>query len=995
MDLYQRRVARLELKKAVTTPLPEPTEDEFVVIPTSEHATLPEQKTSLVGTDLIMAIPKGHYGRIAPRSGLALKEIDVTAGVIDSDYRGKVSVLLVNNSDLPFTIKAGDQVAQLILERISAPPVTLTDCIDETERGEDGFGSTGIASIEEQAEDIDNDEFIISYLSGTPTITKYEKQEPLAVRDVPLKERLPELSSGYKRLQNGMIWKIHHDIRRVTTSTELAASNAQGKTEKTLPQMVPSYLHNLLPVFDKATAVRLPDHTEYDHKINLKEGFADMKQQVYPLNPQQRKELNKFLEENLSKGYIRPSKSLLASPFFFVGKKDGSLRPCQDYRLLNENTVKDRYPLPLISDLLDKLKHAKVFTKMDLRAGYNNVRIKKGDEWKAAFIVPGTDGKPPQLYEPTVMFFGLCNSPATFQRMMNTIFADMLQEGWLCIYMDDILIFSQDKAEHEERTQRVIERLQQHDLYLKPEKCAFDVTEVECLGMIIRPGEIAMDPVKLADIADWPVLSNLRQVCAFVGFGNFYRQFIKGFSDKAQPLVALTRKDVAWTWGSDQQKAFDTLKKAFLEELVLHMPDPDQPFAIETDASKFATGAVLRQRDDNGDCHPCGYLSQSFNAAERNYDIYDRELYAVIRALDEWRHYLIGSPYPVTILSDHKNLTYWKQAKDMNRQQARWASKLTEFDFCLVHVPGTQMVQSDTLSRRPDHDDGSNDNTDVVMLPPEAWVAAIDIDTRDTILSFKDDPIMKEGLTVARTGRTSRTGSDWSIDDNLLLYQDRVYVPPDESLRKHLVSHYHNLPSAGHPGVQKTLLGLRRDYWWPSMAQFVARYVNGCGICQQMKVNTHPARPPITPIQPRANAKPFSTFSCDYITDLPPSNGFDSILVVVDHDLTKGVIFIPCNKTIDALGTADAMYREVFKWFGLPDKIISDQGPQFVSKVFQELCKMTGVQSAMSTAFHPQTDGETERVNQELEIYLRCFTPRNLLIIPASIPRRKHPHSNS
>ncbi|KAF9801689.1 hypothetical protein IEO21_10063 [Rhodonia placenta] len=198
MDLYQRRVAQLELKKAVTTSLPEPTEDEFVVISTSEHATLPERKTSLVGTDLIMAIPEGHYGRIAPRSGLALKEIDVAAGVIDSDYRGKVSVLLVNNSELPFTVKAGDRVAQLILEKISTPPVTLTDRINETEHGEDGFGSMGIASIEEQAEDIDDNEFIISYLSGTPIITKYKKQESLAVRDVPLKEQLPKLSSGYK-----------------------------------------------------------------------------------------------------------------------------------------------------------------------------------------------------------------------------------------------------------------------------------------------------------------------------------------------------------------------------------------------------------------------------------------------------------------------------------------------------------------------------------------------------------------------------------------------------------------------------------------------------------------------------------------------------------------------------------------------------------------------------------------------------------------------------
>lgn len=230
---------------------------------------------------------------------------------------------------------------------------------------------------------------------------------------------------------------------------------------------------------------------------------------------------------------------------------------------------------------------------MDLRAGYNNVRIKEGDKYKAAFAVPGTQGKPPQLYEPMVMFFGLCNSPATFQRMMNTIFADMLEEGWVVIYMDDILIFSDNPDVHRERTRRILQRLQQHDLYLKPEKCFFDVEEVEFLGLLIRPHYVKMDPTKLDGIRNWPTPTTVKQVRAFIGFGNFYRKFIDHFSDLARPLIDLTKKDMRWDWTPERDRAFRTLKQKFTAAPVLLMPDDAHPFSLGADASKFATGAVL------------------------------------------------------------------------------------------------------------------------------------------------------------------------------------------------------------------------------------------------------------------------------------------------------------------------------------------------------------------------------------------------------------------
>ena len=673
------------------------------------------------------------------------------------------------------------------------------------------------ATVNRIMENLDADENLLSYDQEAGLLTSYSQLEPPLTQETwpPSSSARPSTTvNRYLKTRSGKLIPMAFSVGKVTTSTELAQKAHEKDKEKTLEEMVPPYLHDLLPVFDKQTASRLPEHTEYDHEINLKPGFESMKAQVYPIAPAQRAELEKFIQENESKGYIRPSKSPIASPFFFVGKKDGTYRPCQDYRTLNANTIKDRYPLPLVTDLMEKMKGAKYFTKMDLRAGYNNVRIKEGDEWKAAFIVPGTNHGPPRLFEPTVMFFGLCNSPSTFQRMMNTIFADMMQEGWIVIYMDDILIFSADLEEHRKRTRRVIERLKEHDLYLKPEKCYFDVPEVEFLGLIIRHNEIAMDPVKIDGVVGWKPPTCLKDVRSFLGFANFYRRFIPHFSDRARPLVDLTKKDVRWHWDDEQQKAFDDLKAEFVKAPVLKMPEEDKPFALETDASKFATGGVLRQQDNNGDWHPCGYISQSLNPAERNYEIYDRELLAIIRGLETWKHLLMGAAHPVQILCDHKNLGYWRTAQKLNRRQARWALFLSEFDYELIHVPGSKMVQSDALSRRPDHDPGDNDNEDMVVLPDSKFArslaayrtiacaameeeAVITMDDRPiTALVNQElhdrianchvrEPIVRDAITALfdKGPPPARTAlADWMTDGNLVYYRDKLYVPLDKEL---------------------------------------------------------------------------------------------------------------------------------------------------------------------------------------------------------------------
>ena len=492
--------------------------------------------------------------------------------------------------------------------------------------------------------------------------------------------------------------------------------------------------------------------------------------------------MNKFIDNNLKKGFIQPSNSPQASPFFFVAKKDSkALRPCQDYCYLNKYTIKNVYPLPSINDLLNKLLGATIFTKLDIRWGYNNVRIKKGDEWKGAFITKRG------LFEPTVMFFGMTNSPTIFQSMMNDYFTDMIAQGWVLIYIDDILIFSKKSKDHHERTIKVQKRLEKKDLFLKPEKCVFNAKEVEYLGFIVKPNEISMDPTKLAGIRDWIPPTNVKGVRSFLGFGNFYQRFIGNYAEIAKPLNELTKKTKVFEWSQKCQKAFDNLKKKFLEKPVLVVPDPTKPFYVESDAFKWATGAVLQQRYTDGDLKPCGYISHSFTPTERNYDIHDRELLGIIQALETWRHVLEESSHPITIFSDHKNLTYWKHTQKLNRRQARWSLYLSRFNLQLIHVPGSRMIQSDALSRRPDHiPENDDDNENIVILPDNLFINLINVELAKMIESATiSDKLVQNISNVLSTKGIppiKSSLSDWKIENGKLFYQERCYIPDSNGI---------------------------------------------------------------------------------------------------------------------------------------------------------------------------------------------------------------------
>lgn len=363
-------------------------------------------------------------------------------------------------------------------------------------------------------------------------------------------------------------------------------------------------------------------------------------------------------------------------------------------------------------------------------------------------------------------------------------------------------------------------------------------------------------------------------------------------------------------------------------------------------------------------------MSKALNEVEWNYTIHDKELLAIIRALEEWSQYLKGAQYPVTILTDHRNLEYFQTAKKLNRRQARWSLILAEFEYTLEHRPGTSMGKPDALSRRSDHSMGKEDNSDVVLLPPSLFINAsqqqghleVATEMNAVLREMRREGLDEEGEEILKRNE------DTEVKQGLLFYKGKIYIPLEH--RRSVMKAHHTATDVGHPGQAKTIELITRNYWWPSLTSDVKQFIRECLRCQQTK--TFPAKPLglLTP-NPIPIA-PWENLSVDLIVGLPDSQGFDSILVIVDR-FTKMIHALPTMSTITSEGVAKLYRDNVWKLHGLPKSIISDRGSQFASKFMTELNRLLGITTALSTAYHPQTDGQTERVNQDIEQYLRLF----------------------
>ncbi|KAK8923695.1 hypothetical protein KSP39_PZI019139 [Platanthera zijinensis] len=718
----------------------------------------------------------------------------------------------------------------------------------------------------------------------------------------------------------------------------VAATQVAEDAPVDFPPAVRPLLGEFTDIMPDELPDELPPPRDIQHAIDLVPGASLPNLPHYRMHPDEHAELKRQVDELLRKQFIRESMSPCAVPALLTPKKDGSWRMCIDSRAINKITVKYRFPIPRLDDLLDTMSGAQIFSKIDLRSGYHQIRVREGDEWKTAFKTK--DG----LYEWLVMPFGLSNAPSTFMRVMTQVLRPYMGK-FLVVYFDDILVYSQTQAAHLDHLRLLFGALRQEKLYVNLKKCAFLSESVHFLGFIISSTGVSVDPEKVKSIRDWPVPKNIHEARSFHGLATFYRRFVQGFSSIMAPFTSCLKKG-EFQWTPAATRAFEEIKERLTTAPVLRLPDFSRAFEVACDASGIGIGGVLSQEG-----HPVSYFSEKLNEAKQKYSNYDREFYAIVQSLRYWRHYLL--PREFVLYSDHQALRYLDSQRKLGHRHAKWVEYLQDFHYVLKHRAGVENKPADALSRR------------VSLL--QTMTASVQGLER-LMLDYPTCPDFGEIYTAL-----SRDPPDpvegYQIYEGYLYRGSRLCVP-QTSYRDYLIWELHAGGAAGHFGRDKSIAIVEDRLYWPSLKKDVARVVRHCRICQTAKgskQNTGLYTPLPVP------HRPWEDISMDFVLGLPRTlRKHDSIFVVVDR-FSKMAHFIACRKTADATHVASIFMRDVFRLHGLPKSIVSDRDVRFMSYFWKTLWHKTGTTLRFSSAYHPQTDGQTEVVNRSLGNLLRCL----------------------
>ena len=701
-------------------------------------------------------------------------------------------------------------------------------------------------------------------------------------------------------------------------------------------------------------------------------------------------EVQKMLKNDI----IEPSNSPWASPVVLVRKKDGTLRYCIDYRKLNAITRKDSYPLPRIDDSLDTLGKAQYFSTLDLASGYWQIGLTEDAKEKSAFCTPGG------LYQFKVMPFGLTNAPATFQRLMERVLAGLQWEICL-VYIDDVIIFSRTVDQHLAQLKTVFQRLIAAGLKLKPKKCNLFRKKVQYLGHVVSDRGIQTDPEKTKVIEDWPTPHTVKEVRSFLGLCSYYRRFVPDFATIARPLIKLTEKNEEFLWKNEQEEAWNELKKRLITAPTLAYPDPDAEFILDTDASEQGIGAVLSQCIE-GEERVIAYGSRVLTKQERRYCVTRRELLAVVHFVKVYRHYLVGRKF--VLRTDHASLRWLKSFKEPEGQVARWLETLDTYDFELVHRPGKKHINADALSRGPcmqcsgDHDGEKirtgrkpkSEQAKVVTRtrrkqdkrgPASNWLDSEVLNLQKIREGQQADPVLSTVYEWVEKGQRpdiceiSSKGRElkylWgqfpSLEISSGVLVRKLVIPGTEgpkvqilipgSLREVVLKECHESLTSGHLGRSKTLANVKRRFLWMGMRKQVELFVKTCMICQQYKTSGQSRK---AALKDYRVGEPMERVCIDIVGPFPESGRGNKYALVVTDCFTKYVEIYPMPNQ-EAETVAQILTREFFSRYGVPLEIHSDQGTQFESRLFQEVCQLLGVHKTRTTPFRPQSDGQSER----------------------------------
>ena len=780
------------------------------------------------------------------------------------------------------------------------------------------------------------------------------------------------------------------------------------------------------------------------HRIDTA-GAAPIRQPMRRTPQGFEQEEEKYLKDQIDAGVIRPSNSPWSSPVVLVRKKDGGVRWCIDYRRLNDVTVKDAYPLPRIDSCLDQLSSAKIFSTLDLQSGYWQLELEESSKPKTAFISKYG------LYEYNMLPFGLCGAPSTFQRCMEMILRG-LQWDSLLIYLDDIIVLGSNFEEHLCRLKEVLSRISSAGLKLKPSKCELFKTEVLFLGHIVGPHGIRPNPKLIDSVKNWKEPTNVKGIQQFIGFCNYYRQFIQNFSERATPLTRLTRKDIPFDWCTRCQLAFEDLKNALCTAPVLAYPRDDCEYILDTDASDVGVGSVLSQIQE-GKERVVAFASKKLNRTQQRYSVTRRELLAMVTFTHHFRHYLLGKKF--LLRTDHGSLRWLFNFKDPRGQVARWIEALSLYSFDIQHRPGRSHQNADSMSRKDYVETAcAHENAEEIeqclecLQTREDWQEFMDdIDTvvdlgvqteiEDccralTRQQFQNEEKSQSHIDVQRPtipvylpnystkdiGVLQREDPDlgylhewidrnqiptrdevnalspavrkfWLNWDNIVklghvLYQKivlenlqgtsdiyQLLVP--KVLRKEVLKNCHDSLYGGHSGVNKTVEKVRKKFYWYRYKEDIRLHIAMCDVCKKA---SQPVKLPRAPLQQYRAGYPLDRIGLDIMGPLRTTkNGNKYILVIGDY-FTRWMeaYSLPSQKTEEV---ATKLVFEFVCRFGLPYEIHSDQGRNFESDLFQEICRLLNIKKTRTTSYRPCSNGLIERFNGTLGRMLKKFVDRN------------------